>query len=101
MLDWYSRCFLILFPKITHLRYKIALYVVGPLLTADSLEESEQVGDEIERWRHGWINDKSQPDFGSGIEPDVDFLFCNIGHSVVQETNTDVDKDNDDDHLQI
>ena len=63
--------------------------------------ESQQVGEEIERWRHGGINDKSEPDFGSGVQPHIAFLLCNVGYRVVEETNADVDQNDDHNHLRI
>ena len=95
----YSRCFMVLFPQLSHLNPTV-LNVVGSLLTAKSLQESHQVRDEVERWRHRWINDKSQPDLGPGVQPHIAFLLSNIGNRVVEETNTDVDQNNDDNHLQ-
>ena len=90
---------MVLFPEVPHLN-PTGLNVVGSLLTANRLQESHQVGDQIERWRHRWINDKSQPDLGPGVQPHIAFLLSNIGNRVVEETNADVDQNNDDNHLQ-
>ena len=94
----YSRCFMILFPELPHLNPTI-LNVAFSLLTANPLQESHQVGDEIERWRHRGINDESEPDLGSGVQPYIAFLLSNIRNGVVEETNADVDQNDDHYHL--